>query len=83
MAALLNEEVVDEIVFAVNMQELARLESVMQHCANVGVKTRVQLEFLPAAYTRIYLEKFREVRCLASPALRTASCGCSSSGYST
>ena len=65
MAALLNEEVVDEIVFAVNMQELARLESVMQHCANVGVKTRVQLEFLPAAYTRIYLEKFREVQLLS------------------
>ena len=56
---------VDEIVFAVNMQELARLEPVMQHCADVGMRTRVQLEFLPAAYSRIYLEKFREVQLLS------------------
>ena len=55
----------DEIVFAVNMQELARLEPVMQHCADVGMRTRVQLEFLPAAYSRIYLEKFRDVQLLS------------------
>ena len=47
------------------MQELARLEPVMQHCADVGMRTRVQLEFLPAAYSRIYLEKFRDVQLLS------------------
>ncbi len=56
---------IDEIVFAVNMQELARLEPVMQHCADLGMRTRVQLEFLPAAYSRIYLEKFRDVQLLS------------------
>ena len=56
---------VDEVVFAVNMQELARLEPVMQHCADLGMRTRVQLEFLPAAYSRIYLEKFRDVQLLS------------------
>ena len=56
---------VDEVIFAVNLQELARLEPVMQHCADVGVKTRLQLEFLPPAYSRIYLEKFREVPLLS------------------
>ncbi len=65
LGGLLQQEVVDEIVFAVNMQELARLEPVMQHCADVGMRTRVQLEFLPAAYSRIYLEKFRDVQLLS------------------
>ncbi len=65
LGGILQQEVVDEIVFAVNMQELARLEPVMQHCADVGMRTRVQLEFLPAAYSRIYLEKFRDVQLLS------------------
>jgi exopolysaccharide biosynthesis polyprenyl glycosylphosphotransferase len=65
LGGILQQEVVDEIVFAVNMQELARLEPVIQHCADVGMRTRVQLEFLPAAYSRIYLEKFRDVQLLS------------------
>jgi exopolysaccharide biosynthesis polyprenyl glycosylphosphotransferase len=63
--AILRDRVIDEIVFAVNMQELARLEPMMRHCANLGIKTRVQLEFLPAAYSRVYLEKFRDMQLLS------------------
>jgi exopolysaccharide biosynthesis polyprenyl glycosylphosphotransferase len=62
---VLEDRVVDEVVFAVSMQELARLEPVLTHCANVGVKTRVQLEFLPSPYSRIYLENFRDVPLLS------------------
>jgi exopolysaccharide biosynthesis polyprenyl glycosylphosphotransferase len=62
---VLQNHVVDEVVFAVSMQELARLEPTMMHCANVGVKTRVQLEFLPSPYSRIYLENFRDVPLLS------------------
>ncbi len=62
---VLQERVIDEVVFAVNMQELARLEPLMEHCANVGVKVRVQLEFLPEAYSRIYLENFHDVPLLS------------------
>ena len=62
---ILQNDVVDEVIFAVNMQELARLEPVMQHCADLGIRTRVQLEFLPPAYSRIYLENFREVQLLS------------------
>ncbi len=65
LSNILHERVVDEVIFAVNMQELARLEPVIRHCADVGMKTRVQLEFLPPAYSRIYLEKFREVLLLS------------------
>ncbi len=62
---ILRERVIDEIVFAVNMQELARLEPLMRHCADLGITTRVQMEFLPATYSRIYLEKFRDVQLLS------------------
>jgi exopolysaccharide biosynthesis polyprenyl glycosylphosphotransferase len=62
---ILQDRVIDEVVFAVNMQELARLEPLMTHCANVGVKIRVQLEFLPEAYSRIYLENFHDVPLLS------------------
>ena len=48
-----------------NLQELAQLEPLMQHCADLGIRTRVQLEFLPAAYSRVYLENFREVQLLS------------------
>ena len=61
----LHDRVIDEVVFAVDMQELARLEPLMSHCANVGVNTRIQLEFLPAAYSRVYLENFRDVQLLS------------------
>lgn len=61
----LQDRVIDEVVFAVSMQELARLEPLMSHCANLGIKTRVQLEFLPEPYSRIYLENFRHVPLLS------------------
>jgi exopolysaccharide biosynthesis polyprenyl glycosylphosphotransferase len=62
---ILQDRVIDEVIFAVSMQELARLEPVILHCANLGMKVRVQLEFLPAAYSRVYLEKFRDVELLS------------------
>ena len=65
VGGILQNHVVDEVIFAVNLQELARLEPVMQHCADLGIRTRVQLEFLPPAYSRIYLEKFRDVQLLS------------------
>jgi exopolysaccharide biosynthesis polyprenyl glycosylphosphotransferase len=65
LTRLLRKWVVDEVIFAVNMQELAQLEHVIQHCADVGLKTRLQLEFLPSAYSRIYLEKFRHMPLLS------------------
>ena len=62
---ILQNQVIDEVIFAVSMQELARLEPVILHCANLGIKVRVQLEFLPAAYSRVYLEKFRDLELLS------------------
>ena len=65
VGAILQTHVVDEVVFAVDLQGLARLEPLMQQCADLGIRTRVQLEFLPPAYSRIYLENFRDVQLLS------------------
>jgi len=62
---ILQNRVIDEVIFAVTMQELARLEPVILHCANLGIKVRMQLEFLPAAYSKIYLEKFHDLELLS------------------
>ena len=65
VGGILQNHVIDEVMFAVDLQTLARLEPVMQHCAELGIRTRVQLEFLPPAYSRIYLENFRDVQLLS------------------
>jgi exopolysaccharide biosynthesis polyprenyl glycosylphosphotransferase len=65
VGSILQNHVVDEVVFAVDLQDLARLEAVMQHCADLGIRTRLQLEFLPPVYSRIYLENFRDVQLLS------------------
>lgn len=65
VGGILQKHVVDEVVFAVDLQTLARLESVMRHCADLGIRTRIQLGFLPPAYSRIYLENFRDVQLLS------------------
>jgi len=62
---ILQNHVIDEVMFAVDLQTLARLEPVMRHCAELGIRTRVQLEFLPPAYSRIYLENFRDLKLLS------------------
>jgi exopolysaccharide biosynthesis polyprenyl glycosylphosphotransferase len=62
---ILQNQVIDEVIFAVSMQELARLEPVILHCGNLGIKVRMQLEFLPAAYSQVYLEKFHDLELLS------------------
>jgi exopolysaccharide biosynthesis polyprenyl glycosylphosphotransferase len=65
VGGILQKHVIDEVMFAVDLQTLARLEPVMRHCAELGIRTRLQLEFLPPAYSRIYLENFRDVQLLS------------------
>lgn len=58
---ILHNHVVDEVLFAVGREELERLEPVRLRCEEEGVKTRVQLEFLPRTVSRVYLENLRHV----------------------
>jgi len=58
---ILHRHVVDEVLFAVGKEELEQLEPLMLRCEEEGVKTRVQLEFLPRTIARVYLENLRHV----------------------
>lgn len=59
--AILHNHVVDEVLFAVGKEELERLETLMLRCEEEGVKTRLQLDFLPRTFSRVYLENLRHV----------------------
>jgi len=58
---ILHRHVVDEVLFAVGKEELERLEPLLLSCEEEGVKTRIQLEFLPRTVARVYLENLRHV----------------------
>lgn len=59
--AILHQHVVDEVLFAVGKEELERLEPLLLRCEEEGVKTRMQLRFLPRTFSRVYLESLRHV----------------------
>ncbi|MFQ5926376.1 MAG: sugar transferase [Terriglobia bacterium] len=61
VVTVLHNHVVDEVLFAVEKEELERLEPLMLRCEEEGVKTRIQLEFLPRTFSRVYLENLRHV----------------------
>ena len=53
---VLKEHVVDEVIFAVSKEALARLEEIFLLCEEEGIKTRVMLSFFPHVTSKIYLE---------------------------
>jgi exopolysaccharide biosynthesis polyprenyl glycosylphosphotransferase len=58
---LLREHVVDEVVVAVEKQDLDRLEPVLRDCELEGVKTRLHLNFLPSLTSKVTLEHIEHV----------------------
>jgi len=61
LGSTLRQQVIDEVVFAVEVDDLARLQPLMRVCACEGVNTRVQLEFVPQPFSRVYVERLRHV----------------------
>ncbi len=55
---LLERQVIDEVVFAVDSERLAALEDVMLLCDEDGVRTRVAVDFFPHVNSEVYLERF-------------------------
>jgi exopolysaccharide biosynthesis polyprenyl glycosylphosphotransferase len=53
---LLRQNVIDEIIFAVDSAKLGELEEVFLLCEEEGVRTRVVLDFFPHVNSQIYLE---------------------------
>jgi exopolysaccharide biosynthesis polyprenyl glycosylphosphotransferase len=58
MRSTLREEVVDEVLFAVDADQLSQMEDLFLLCEAEGVRTRIVLDFLPQASHRMRLEFF-------------------------
>jgi exopolysaccharide biosynthesis polyprenyl glycosylphosphotransferase len=58
---ILRNHVVDEVVVAVEKQDLDRLEPVLRDCELEGVKTRLHLNFLPSLTSKVTLEHIEHV----------------------
>ena len=57
LPALLRQQVIDEILFAVDSGKLAELEEVFLMCDEEGVRTRVAVDFFPHINSDVYLER--------------------------
>ena len=61
---LLRQQIVDEILFAVESPELASLEDVFLLCDEEGVRTRVAVDFFPHVNSQVRLEHLGETQLL-------------------
>jgi exopolysaccharide biosynthesis polyprenyl glycosylphosphotransferase len=57
LARLLDENVIDEIIFAVDSRRLAEIEDVLLFCDEEGVRTRVAVDFFPHVNSEVYLDR--------------------------
>ncbi|MBZ5602193.1 MAG: sugar transferase [Acidobacteriia bacterium] len=54
---LLRQNVIDEIIFAVDSRRLSELEEIFLLCDEEGVRTRVAVDFFPHVNSEIYLDR--------------------------
>jgi exopolysaccharide biosynthesis polyprenyl glycosylphosphotransferase len=59
--AMLEQHVVDEIIFAVSKQDLEQMEEIFLSCEQEGVKVRVLVNFFPHVTSDISLEKLQNL----------------------
>jgi exopolysaccharide biosynthesis polyprenyl glycosylphosphotransferase len=55
---LLNEQVIDELIFAVSRKKLEGLEPVFLLCEEQGIQTRVAVNFFPHMIAKVHMEDF-------------------------
>ncbi len=65
LTSTLRRHVIDDVIFAVELDELPGLQPLMRDCAREGVSTRLRLEFLPRAFSRVYVEEVGDVPLLS------------------
>jgi exopolysaccharide biosynthesis polyprenyl glycosylphosphotransferase len=53
---LLERELIDEIIFAVDSQRLSDLEELLLLCDEEGIRTRVLMDFFPHVNSEVYLD---------------------------
>jgi exopolysaccharide biosynthesis polyprenyl glycosylphosphotransferase len=71
LSTLLSQHVVDEIIFAVDADDLAVLDPVFSRCDEEGVRTRIALDFFPHLHSAMTLDNVGQMSLLtfsAAPA---------------
>jgi exopolysaccharide biosynthesis polyprenyl glycosylphosphotransferase len=58
LPAILRQDVVDEVIFAVGSERLAELEEAFLLCDEEGVRTRVAVDFFPHVNSTVSLDRF-------------------------
>lgn len=58
---LLEENVVDELIFAISRKQLEGLEETFLLCEEQGIRTRVAVNFFPHMIAKVHLEEFHGV----------------------
>ncbi len=56
LSAMLTEQAIDEVLFAVASERLRELESVFLLCDEHGIKTRVAADFFPHVHSRVHFD---------------------------
>jgi exopolysaccharide biosynthesis polyprenyl glycosylphosphotransferase len=54
-------DIVDEVHFAINKDELTEMESLVLKCQQQGIQVRLCLDFLPRTVSRVYLEHLHDI----------------------
>jgi exopolysaccharide biosynthesis polyprenyl glycosylphosphotransferase len=57
LSRLLEKQVIDEVVFAVDSDKLAQLEDAFLFCDEDGVRTRLAIDFFPHVNSKMYLDR--------------------------
>ncbi|MFQ5456354.1 MAG: sugar transferase [Nitrospirota bacterium] len=58
---ILEKQVVDEVVFAVSRKRLEELEDIFLLCEELGIRTRVAVNFFPKMIAKVHLEQFYNI----------------------
>jgi exopolysaccharide biosynthesis polyprenyl glycosylphosphotransferase len=58
---ILKNHVVDELLCAIGPDDLERIAPLIGHCHEEGIRTRVDLGFLPQTFPRAHVERLRHV----------------------
>lgn len=58
---IINDNVVDEVVFAVPRQDIDRLGELFLLCEEEGIKTRVVLNLFPHIFSKVFLERLQDI----------------------
>lgn len=57
LARLLEKQIIDEVIFAVDSDKLAALEDAFLLCDEDGVRTRLAIDFFPHVNSKMYLDR--------------------------